>query len=209
MAPISLQEIVAALPSNDNWGPPTSTESMINGVPYAPYSKGDKLGRMADWTEGKDRDHRGRTQYGGRNYRGILRIRAVLRTRSNMIQTSKRTAPTRRTRLRSKLPRKSPPFLSSTTLAPPLALAALAAEAGLSFVGAVSAVPPEPVAEAPSSVWVAAVDRPLTTIVRVAIEAAVEAGVTAGEMINRSATGMLQSLSSRTGPCWKRSTLLG
>ncbi|KHN98538.1 eukaryotic translation initiation factor 3 [Metarhizium album ARSEF 1941] len=38
------------------------------GRPYAPFSKGDKLGRMADWTaEGKDRD-RGRAQY-NRNYR--------------------------------------------------------------------------------------------------------------------------------------------
>ncbi|EKG17692.1 Eukaryotic translation initiation factor 3 subunit 7 [Macrophomina phaseolina MS6] len=43
---------------------------MLEGVPYAPYSKADRLGRMADWTEGKDRDGRGgRQQYGGRNYR--------------------------------------------------------------------------------------------------------------------------------------------
>ncbi|KAJ5937501.1 hypothetical protein N7454_003843 [Penicillium verhagenii] len=42
---------------------------MLNGVPYAPFSKGDKLGRMADWTaESKDRDRQGRQQY-NRNFR--------------------------------------------------------------------------------------------------------------------------------------------
>jgi translation initiation factor 3 subunit D len=43
---------------------------MLDGVPFAPYSKADKLGRMADWTEGKDRERGGRQQYGNRNYRG-------------------------------------------------------------------------------------------------------------------------------------------
>jgi hypothetical protein len=71
LAPDNLKDLVTALPSADGWGPSPSTETMINGVPYAPYSKGDKLGRMADWTEGKDRDNRGRNQYGGRNYRGM------------------------------------------------------------------------------------------------------------------------------------------
>ena len=71
MAPISLADIVASLPNEDSWGPTTSTETTLEGVPYAPYSKGDKLGRMADWTaEGKDgRDRAGRQQY-SRNYRG-------------------------------------------------------------------------------------------------------------------------------------------
>jgi translation initiation factor 3 subunit D len=45
---------------------------MLEGVPYAPYSKADKLGRMADWTEGKDRERGGRQQYGNRNYRGTM-----------------------------------------------------------------------------------------------------------------------------------------
>ncbi|KAK8175725.1 eukaryotic translation initiation factor 3 subunit D [Phyllosticta citrichinensis] len=70
MAPTSLLDLVAALPSSDSWGPPVSSETMLDGVPYAPYSKGDRLGRMADWTEGKDREGRGgRQQYGNRNYR--------------------------------------------------------------------------------------------------------------------------------------------
>jgi translation initiation factor 3 subunit D len=74
MAPISLSDIISSLPSEDSWGPPTSTEMTLNGVPYAPYSKGDKLGRMADWTaEGKDgRDGRGGRQQYNRNYRGII-----------------------------------------------------------------------------------------------------------------------------------------
>ena len=64
MAPTSLLDIIDALPSGDSWGPPTTTETTLNGVPYAPFSKGDKLGRMADWTaEGKERERGGRQQY--------------------------------------------------------------------------------------------------------------------------------------------------
>lgn len=74
MAPMSLSDLVAALPSEDGWGPPTTSETTLDGVPYAPYSKGDKLGRMADWTtEGKDgRDGRGGRQQYNRNYRGAI-----------------------------------------------------------------------------------------------------------------------------------------
>ncbi|KAJ9314280.1 hypothetical protein DTO271D3_5509 [Paecilomyces variotii] len=69
MAPISLSDIVSALPSEDAWGPATPSENSLDGVPYAPFSKGDKLGRMADWTsEGKDRERGGRQAY-NRNYR--------------------------------------------------------------------------------------------------------------------------------------------
>ncbi|KAF2088120.1 eukaryotic translation initiation factor 3 subunit D [Saccharata proteae CBS 121410] len=69
MAPASLLDLVSALPASEAWGPPVSNETMLEGVPYAPYSKADKLGRMADWTEGKDRERGGRQGYGGRNYR--------------------------------------------------------------------------------------------------------------------------------------------
>lgn len=70
MAPISIADLVAALPSEDSWGPSSAGDNMLNGVPYAPFSKGDKLGRMADWTaESKDRDRQGRQQY-NRNFRG-------------------------------------------------------------------------------------------------------------------------------------------
>jgi hypothetical protein len=74
MAPISISEIVSALPSDESWGPTVSTENTLDGVPYAPFSKSDKLGRMADWTtEGKDgRDGRGGRQAYNRNYRGLF-----------------------------------------------------------------------------------------------------------------------------------------
>ena len=64
MATTSLFDIINALPKDGEWGPPTTTETTLDGVPYAPFSKGDKLGRMADWTsEGKDRERGGRQQY--------------------------------------------------------------------------------------------------------------------------------------------------
>ena len=60
-------------PPGDGWGPPVTADTTLNGVPYAPFSKGDKLGRMADWTsEGKDRERGGRMQY-NRSYRGRIR----------------------------------------------------------------------------------------------------------------------------------------
>lgn len=71
----SLADIIAALPDGDGWGPAVTTELTLNGVPYAPFSKGDKLGRMADWTDGKDRDGRGGRQQYNRNFRGEQRPR--------------------------------------------------------------------------------------------------------------------------------------
>lgn len=74
MAQTSLADLIAALPEGDGWGPPPVTETTLNGVPYAPFSKGDKLGRMADWTaDSKDgRDGRGGRQQYNRNYRGNI-----------------------------------------------------------------------------------------------------------------------------------------
>ncbi|KAI0013423.1 eukaryotic translation initiation factor 3 subunit D [Xylariaceae sp. FL0662B] len=67
----SLADLIEALPEGDGWGPPVMTETTLNGVPYAPFSKGDKLGRMADWaSDGKDgRDGRGGRQQYNRNFR--------------------------------------------------------------------------------------------------------------------------------------------
>ncbi|KAK0613010.1 eukaryotic translation initiation factor 3 subunit D [Bombardia bombarda] len=68
----SLIDLIESLPDlGATWGPAVTTETMLNGVPYAPYSKGDKLGRMADWTADlKDgRDGRGGRQQYNRNYR--------------------------------------------------------------------------------------------------------------------------------------------
>jgi Eukaryotic translation initiation factor 3 subunit 7 (eIF-3) len=71
MPSILLADTIDSLGLDDEWGPETTVSTALDGVPYAPYSKGDKLGRMADWTqEGKDgRDGRGGRQF-NRNYRG-------------------------------------------------------------------------------------------------------------------------------------------
>ncbi|KAF3079381.1 hypothetical protein TWF569_001779 [Orbilia oligospora] len=70
MAPV-FNEIITKLATDGAWGPqdPTEAEGTINGMPYNPFSKGDKLGRLADWSgDAKgDRDQRGRGY--GRNYR--------------------------------------------------------------------------------------------------------------------------------------------
>lgn len=65
----SLVDIVDTCPPDDGWGCAVTNDITLNGVPYAPFSKGDKLGRVADWTDGKDRDGRSRGQY-NRNFRG-------------------------------------------------------------------------------------------------------------------------------------------
>ena len=70
MASTSLLDLVSALPTSEQWGPAVTEEMMLDGVPFAPYSKGDKLGRMADWTDGKDSGRGGRQNYNNnRNYR--------------------------------------------------------------------------------------------------------------------------------------------
>ncbi|KIW65051.1 eukaryotic translation initiation factor 3 subunit D [Phialophora macrospora] len=69
MPGISLAETISSLSVNDEWGPEVTTSTTLDGVPYAPFSKSDKLGRMADWTqEGKEGRDRGGRQY-GRNFR--------------------------------------------------------------------------------------------------------------------------------------------
>lgn len=71
MPGISLADTISQLSVDEEWGPETTSATTLDGVPYAPYSKGDKLGRMADWTqEGKERGERGGRQY-NRNYRGM------------------------------------------------------------------------------------------------------------------------------------------
>jgi translation initiation factor 3 subunit D len=68
----SLVDLITALPEGPGWGPSVTEETTLNGVPYAPFSKGDRLGRMADWTDSKDRDGRGGRQQYNRNFRGML-----------------------------------------------------------------------------------------------------------------------------------------
>ncbi|KAK5459402.1 hypothetical protein LTS15_003530 [Exophiala xenobiotica] len=69
MPGISLADAINGLNVHDEWGPEITSNTTLDGVPYAPYSKSDKLGRMADWTqEGKEGRDRGGRQY-GRNFR--------------------------------------------------------------------------------------------------------------------------------------------
>ncbi|KAF9898917.1 hypothetical protein BX616_003457 [Lobosporangium transversale] len=57
--------------SQNGWGP-VGLSSQFRDIPYAPYSKADKLGRIADWsaaegTQGKDGRGAGGDQRGGRS----------------------------------------------------------------------------------------------------------------------------------------------
>lgn len=68
--------IISSLPTEDaSWGPPTSAPTgepaILDDVPYAPYSKGDKLYKMADWSTEGGKD--GRDQRGGRQFNRLLR----------------------------------------------------------------------------------------------------------------------------------------
>jgi len=75
MASTTLRSLLSALPTDPSWAPPETKDSTLGGIPYAPYSKGDKLGRMADWTvEGKDRERGGQRQQYGNRYRGKIQI---------------------------------------------------------------------------------------------------------------------------------------
>lgn len=75
MAPLA--SLISSLPQSTDsaWGPPSEApSSAFKDVPYAPYSKGDKLGRMADWSQetGKDGQPSRNRQGYGRQYRGML-----------------------------------------------------------------------------------------------------------------------------------------
>ncbi|RIA93927.1 translation initiation factor eIF-3 subunit D [Glomus cerebriforme] len=58
---------------NDNgWGPsPVMLPEKFRDIPYAPYSKADKLGRIADWStpEQREKESSGRQRTNYRNYR--------------------------------------------------------------------------------------------------------------------------------------------
>lgn len=72
MPGINIADTIEHLSVDEEWGPEVAATTSLDGVPYAPFSKGDKLGRMADWTqEGKEGRDRTNRQY-GRNYRGKL-----------------------------------------------------------------------------------------------------------------------------------------
>ena len=67
----TLPEII----DNENgWGPsPVMLPEQFRDIPYAPYSKADKLGRIADWStpDQREKEATGR-QRAGRGYRGMF-----------------------------------------------------------------------------------------------------------------------------------------
>jgi hypothetical protein len=81
--PLSIMSAPFKLPTvadTQAWGP-VGLSAQFRDIPYAPYSKADKLGRIADWsapegTQGKDNRGGAGDQRGGRpgfrNFRGIF-----------------------------------------------------------------------------------------------------------------------------------------
>lgn len=230
----SIADLISALPDGDGWGPPVTTETTLDGVPYAPFSKGDKLGRMADWTsDGKDgRDGRGgRAQY-NRNYRGACAkafsiqdyLVAHLSLRGSheadlmpflpYIQTNRHTA--------QPVPPSLPPPQSSKTKPPsPSSLMSAtrarhaSAVAPYSPVAVASAVVPEEtlVAAAKPSTAQEAVAVPVATTpdeegarTRVAVVQAVADDLAGRTTTSRSATATLASTFVPTGSCLRRLT---
>jgi hypothetical protein len=152
MPGISLAETISQLSVSGEWGPETVSSTTLDGVPYAPYSKGDKLGRMADWTqEGKDREGRGGRQF-KRNYRGLSPGNRVSFTQSlTLIQISKSTEQAHPHSLLFKSLKTNQPSLSLTTRASQLRLEHLAAVAGPCSVVGDNEEQLNAAAEAPSS----------------------------------------------------------
>ncbi|KAG0367032.1 eukaryotic translation initiation factor 3 subunit D [Gamsiella multidivaricata] len=67
---MSAFKLPTASDSQSGWGP-VGLSAQFRDIPYAPYSKADKLGRIADWsapegTQGKDNRGAGGDQRGGR-----------------------------------------------------------------------------------------------------------------------------------------------
>lgn len=56
-----------ALPEiSSQWGPPEDTNSQFAGIPFAPFVKSDRLGRVSDWNQASNhRDRRYNNNFGG------------------------------------------------------------------------------------------------------------------------------------------------
>ncbi|ORX99469.1 translation initiation factor eIF-3, subunit D [Basidiobolus meristosporus CBS 931.73] len=66
--------VLSSIDDNESgWGPSaTHLPEQYKDIPYAPYSKGDKLGRIADWSAPDAKDNKdvgGRARQGYRNYK--------------------------------------------------------------------------------------------------------------------------------------------
>mmetsp|Transcript_2749 Transcript_2749/g.4745 ORF Transcript_2749/g.4745 Transcript_2749/m.4745 type:complete len:516 (+) Transcript_2749:103-1650(+) len=60
--------VPAVLQNDDGWGPSNSVPLHLADVPFAPFSKGDKLGRASDWTQSAY--NRGPGRYGQQGQQG-------------------------------------------------------------------------------------------------------------------------------------------
>jgi hypothetical protein len=211
----SILGLVQALPATDSWGPTVTTDTLRDGLPYAPFSKGDKLGRMADWTtEGKDREGRGGRQQYGRNFRGeegYLKDLDFCRRLTRHQQTNP-TAPAQDSKplSTSKASARKPVSPLSTTRALPLV--ALSAVAVVPFsvdvaVLAVVLLSVVAVVALSSALEVADLDNSNTTTVAMhsveAVVAAEEAGRTG---TSRNALVRLRSSLAIPGSCSRRLT---
>lgn len=210
----SILGLVQALPATDSWGPPVTTDTLRDGLPYAPFSKGDKLGRMADWTaEGKDREGRGGRQQYGRNFRGegdLKRAEGTAGLTSHHKQTS-HTAPAQVSKplSTSKELARKPASPSSTTRA--LLLAALSAVVVVPFsvdvvVLVVALLSVVAVVALSSALVVPDLDNSNTTTVEHSVEAAVAAEEAGRTGTSRNALVRLRSSLAIPGSCSRRLT---
>ena len=211
----SIFGLVQALPATDSWGPPVTTDTLRDGLPYAPFSKGDKLGRMADWTtEGKDREGRGGRQQYGRNFRGEEDSKPEAQKETVRLTSYKQTSPTApaqdsRPHSTSKVLARKPVSPLSTTrallLAAPLAVAAVpfSVDVVVLVVALLSAVA---VVALSSALVVADPDNNNTTTVVHSVEAVVAAEEAGRTGTSRNALVRLRSSLAIPGSCSRRLT---
>lgn len=205
---IDYVRICESCPPSDGWGPSVTTETTLDGVPYAPFSKGDKLGRMADWTtEGKDRERGSRMQF-QRNYRGDFPRSRQAKIRADKgSQTSRPTAPAPLLSTPPS-PKTNPPSPSLATLAtaqkPDSVVdlssleVAVKAVADAVMLAAEGNSPREAVAD---------VKRAEVTTVEVAEAVAAVAVALAGRITTSlSERAIPVSMCAQTGTCWRRLT---
>lgn len=210
----SILGLVQALPATDSWGPPVTTDTLRDGLPYAPFSKGDKLGRMADWTaEGKDREGRGGRQQYGRNFRGeedMKRAEGTTRLTRHYEQTSP-TVPAQDSRPLStskELARKPASPLSTTRALPLAVLSAVvvvpfSVDAVVLVVALLSAVA---VVALSSALVVLDLDNSNSTTVLHSVEAVVAAEEAGRIGTSRSALERLRCSPVIPGSCSRRLT---
>lgn len=70
MASFSLPKLQ---PDNDLWGPASGSNALpseLKNIPFSPYAKGDKVGRIADWNNASGASNDASNQRGGRQGRG-------------------------------------------------------------------------------------------------------------------------------------------